>query len=382
MPSRRLNVISHCARSPWFERTRNEDSIYTEYAGRLVLQSMGQDRVEEYWHLRKAVCLYDVPEKPLEIRGPDAVAFLNRAFTRPVDTLQTGRGRYGLLCNQSGGLVCDGIIFRLAEDRFWYVHADAEVYLWLTALAVDYAVQVTDPGAWVLQVQGPGSMQVLGAACDFAPPQDFRYFHAFESRMGGQPVYVSRTGWTGELGFEVYNLDPDVDGLALWDHLLAAGAEFGLRAGSQVSMNPRRIEAGILNYPTDMDWYTTPWDIGLDAFVDLDGHDFVGREALLKAPRECRFSGFRCAPQSVAYGARLVAGEREIGRVTAYEISPYLECGVGFALLDSPEHLDAREISVIDRAGNACAVELVELPFYDAEKNIPRGLPSPDGFAV
>ena len=377
MSSRRLKVVSHCAKSPWFSRTANEDSFYSEYAGRLVLQSLGNDTVEEYLELRKSVGLFDVPEKPLEIRGPDTVKFLNRAFTRPVDKQRVGRGSYGLLCHKGGGLVCDGILFRLAEDRFWYVHADADVFLWLSALAADYDVEISDPESWVLQVQGPKSLQVLEKALDGEVPGEFRYFDAFEGSMGGQPVLVSRTGWTAEIGFEVYNMDADVDGTALWDHLIAAGAEFGMRAGSQMAMNIRRIEAGILNYATDMDWHTTPYDMGLGAFVDLESHDFVGRDALRDANRKIRFSGFKCDPRNIPYGSKLVSEGREIGRVTAYDVSPYLECGVGFALFDAPEGLECSGITVTDRSGEACPVELVELPFYDAEKNIPRGLPSP-----
>lgn len=381
MSSRRLNVVSHCAKSPWFSRTWSEDALYSEYAGRLVLQSLGNDTVEEYWNLRKSVGLFDVPERPLEIRGGDVVRFLNRAFTRPVDKLRVGRGSYGLLCHQGGGMVCDGILFRLADDRFWYVHADADVHMWLSALAVDYAVEIHDPNSWVLQIQGPKSLQVLERACDGGGPDEFRYFDAFEGSMGGQPVLVSRTGWSAELGFEVYNMDPSVDGPALWDHLIAAGAEFGMRGASQIAMNIRRIEAGILNYATDMDWHTTPYDMGLGAFVDLDSHDFVGRDALRNASRALRFSGFKCGSRKIPYGAVLTSEGQPIGRVTAYDISPYLQCGVGFALLDSASGLECSAISVKDRAGEPCPIELVELPFYDTEKNIPRGLPSSDGFA-
>jgi len=381
MSSRRLNVVSHCAKSPWYSRTWSENALYSEYAGRLVLQSLGNDTVEEYWNLRKSVGLFDVPERPIEIRGKDVVRFLNRAFTRPVDKLRVDRGSYGLLCHQGGGMVCDGILFRLADDRFWYVHADADVYLWLSALAVDYRVEIHDPDSWVLQVQGPKSLEVLERACDAGAPEEFRYFDAFEGSMGGQPVLVSRTGWSAELGFEVYNMDAAVDGPALWDHLMAAGAEFDMRGSSQMAMNIRRIEGGILNYLTDMDWHTTPYDMGLGAFVDLDSHDFVGRDALRDANKAPRFSGFKCDPRKIPYGAALISAGQAIGRVTAYEISPYLECGVGFALLDSASGLECSAISVNDRAGEPCAIELVELPFYDAEKNIPRGLPSSDGFA-
>lgn len=376
MSSRRLNVVSHCAKSPWFARTCNEQSIYSEYAGRLVLQTLGNDTVEEYWNLRKSVGLFDVPERPLEIRGKDCIAFLNRVLTRPVDKLRVGRGSYGLLCHQGGGLVCDGILFRLAEDRFWYVHADAEVYLWLVAHALDYEVEIRDPQSWVLQVQGPKSMQVLANACDGGARDEFRYFDVFEGSMGGQPVLVSRTGWSAELGFEVYNLAADVDGPALWDHLMTAGEEQEILACGQMSMNIRRIEGGILNYRTDMDWHTTPYDVGLGAFVDLEAHDFIGRDALLDAGKASRFSGFRCDSERITYGAPLMASGEIIGRVCAYEISPYLVCGVGFALLESAEQLAAGAVTVSNRDGKACPLQFVDLPFYDAEKNIPRGLPS------
>jgi aminomethyltransferase len=380
MSSRRLNVFSHCARSPWFSRTWSEEAFYSEYAGRLVLQSLGNDTAEEYWELRKSVGLFDVPERPIEIRGHDTVRFLNHAFTRPVDKQRVGRGSYGLLCHKGGGMVCDGILFRLDEDRFWYVHADAEVHLWLSALAVDYEVEIHDPDSWVLQVQGPKSLQVLEKACDGEVPAEFRYFDAFEGSMGGQPVLISRTGWTAELGFEVYNMDAAVDGPALWDHLIAAGAGFDMRAGSQMAMNIRRIEAGILNYATDMDWHTTPYDMGLGAFVDLESHDFVGRDALRSAARETRFSGFKCESRKIPYGGMLMSEGRAIGRVTAYEISPYLECGIGFALFESASDLHCGSISVNDRSGEPCPIELLELPFYDAEKNIPRGVPSEHDF--
>ena len=275
-------VFSRCERSPWYDRTWSENAFYGEYAGRLVLLSLGNDAVDEYWALRRGVGLFDVPERPLEISGVDARRLLNRLLTRPVDRLRVGRGSYGLLCHQRGGMVCDGILFRIAEDRYWYVHADADVFTWLVAHAHGLDVDIRDPKSWVLQVQGPKSMQVLANACDGGAPERFNYFDIFEGRMGGQPVLVSRTGWSAELGFEVYNLDPDVDGPGLWDHLMLSGAEQRVRPCSQLSMNIRRIEGGILNYPTDMDWHTTPYDMGLGLFVDLE-HDFVGRDALRRS---------------------------------------------------------------------------------------------------
>lgn len=372
------NVFSHCARSPWYSCSANENAFYGEYAGRIVLLSVGNDSVEEYWKLRRSVGLFDVPERPLEIRGADALPFLNRVFTRSVDKLRIGRGSYGLLCHQRGGLVCDGILFKLAQDHYWYVHADADVYTWMVAHALDYQVEIRDPNSWVLQVQGPDSLKVLANACDDAPPEEFRYFDAFQGRMGGQAVLISRTGWSAEIGFEVYNLDADVDGPALWNHLMQAGAEFDMPACGQLSMNIRRIEAGILNYRTDMDGSTTPYDMGLGFFVDLD-HDFIGRAALAKCAQHTRFSGFKCHQGNPRSGSKLVHRGQVVGRVTAYEISPYLECGVGFAIFDSAEVLQQTGLAALDRDGSECPVELIKLPFYDAEKRIPRGLADADG---
>ncbi len=375
----RPNVISHCARSPYYSCTWSDAAIYGEYAGRLVLLSLGKDVNEEYWRLRKSVGLFDVPERPVEIKGPDSVGFLNRVFTRPVDTLRTGRGSYGLLCHQRGGMVCDGILFKLAENHYWYVHADAEVYAWLVALAIDFKVDIRDPRSWVLQVQGPRSMEVLARACDDGGPEDFRYFDAIQSRMGGQDVLISRTGWSGELGFEVYNLDPDVDGPALWNHLLGAGADFGIAGCGQLSMNIRRIEAGILNYSTDMDWDTTPYDMGLGKFVELENHDFIGRDALIRCDKRPRFTGFKCHEGRPKFGSAVLSKGQPAGRVTAFENSPYLGCGIGFILLDAPEFIDKGGLEFIDREGRERPLELISLPFYDREKRIPRGLPPMDG---
>ena len=215
---------------------------------------------------------------------------------------------------------------------------------------------------------------MLARACDDPPPAEFRYFDVFESRMGGQPVLVSRTGWTAEIGIEIYNLDPAVDGGALWDHLVEAGAEFGIRASGQLSMNVRRIEAGILNYPTDIDWSMTPFDAGLGDFVDLDG-----RDALLDAPREARLTGFHCRDGNPRSGSIVYRDDAAVGRVTAFDYSPYFGHSIGFVRFDSAEHVQAGMLHAIDREGNRCTIELQTLPFYDAEKRIPRGLEPADG---
>jgi len=378
MAGMNLEIISSCARSPFFKCTREQTVNYGEHEGRLTPLSFGRSKTEDYWIMRKAAGLFDVPEVPLEIKGRDAVKFLDRMFTRPVSNLKKDRGRYGLLCHHGGGLACDGVVFRLAQDRFWYVHADRDVFTWMQALSPGYNIEICDPGAWALQIQGPKALAVLAACCDGGVPEPFNYFHAAQVTMGGQDVYISRTGWTGELGFEVFNLDPNVDGPALWSHLLEAGRDFGMEPCGTLSMNPRRIEAGILNYGTDMNWDTTPYDLGLGMFVDLDGSDFIGKAALMKTDRRPRFTGFTCAQGEVKWNSPVLHQGRTVGRVKAFDHSPYLKCGAGYVLFDRPEMMDQSGFSVLDRSGAEQSILLHSLPFYDAEKRIPRGLENED----
>ena len=191
--------------------------------------------------------------------------------------------------------------------------------------------------------------------------------------MGGQPVLISRTGWTAELGFEVYNMDPNVDGNALWSHLLEAGAPHGMEVLSTYSMNPRRIEAGIMNYGTDMGWDTTPFDLGLGDFVDF-GHDFVGRDALQAAEFAPRFSGFVTEANDIKWGAPVMTSGVAVGRVKAFEMSPTLGTGIGYVLFETPAAMRANAFTVKGRDGSEHPLALHKLPFFDTEKRIPRGL--------
>ena len=368
-----LPIISSAVRSPWFKATRDLTTSYGDHEGRLTPVTFERPIVEEYRVLRTKAGIFDVPEVPLEIRGPDAAAFLDYVFTRPVSTMAVDRGRYGIMCHNDGGIVCDGVVFRLAKDRFWYVHADRDVFTWLQALKPGYNVEIRDPGAWAIQIQGPTSLEILDACVDGGAPEGFKYYHARQVTMGDQPVLISRTGWTAELGFEVYNMEPNVDGMALWSHLMAAGKPHGMEILSTYAMNPRRIEAGIMNYGTDMDWGTTPFDLGLEGFVDFD-HDFVGRDALRVSERAPRFSGFMTEAKDIKWGSPVLENGKEVGHVKAFEQSPTLGIGVGYVLFDTPEAMTANTLTVKGREGNKHSLTLHALPFFDVDKNIPRGI--------
>jgi aminomethyltransferase len=142
---------------------------------------------------------------------------------------------------------------------------------------------------------------------------------------------------------------------------------------STYSMNPRRIEAGIMNYGTDMGWDTTPFDLGLGAFVDFD-HDFVGRDALLSAERKPRFSGFTTEARDIKWGSTVLTDGQVVGRVKAFEPSPTLGVGIGYVLFDTPEAMAANTFTVTGRDGTEHPLALHALPFFDPDKRIPRGL--------
>jgi aminomethyltransferase len=152
--------------------------------------------------LRRKALIYDVPEKPLEISGPDVVPFLEKVFARTISSLQVGRGRYAIACTPRGGVFMDGVLFKLADDRYWYVQADGAMETWFIAHSGGFDVTITDPNSRVIQIQGPASFDIMNAASAGAISEEMRYFHAGFFDLGGQQLYVSRTGFTNELGFD------------------------------------------------------------------------------------------------------------------------------------------------------------------------------------
>ena len=268
----------------------------------------------------------------------------------------------------------DGVLIRLADDHFWYVQADGEFESWLWAHAQELDVSIRDPKSRVLQIQGPKSLEFLQSATNGQVPEDFGYFHAGRLDFGGQEMLISRTGWTGEIGFEIYSDGETTDHLALWDHLVEAGEPCGMEFSSAESMGIRRIEAGILDNGTDIDPDMTPYQAGLGAFVELDKQDFVGRDALSQVDQKCLLFGLSCDNAVPFAQLQVFDGNQAVGRMTAGAWTPYLNKGVGFVRFDQAGDWLGRHLSLCDRDGQHHDCEVVELPFYDREKKIPRGL--------
>jgi glycine cleavage system aminomethyltransferase T len=356
--------------SPFQERYANDDTLYGVYAGRLYPLSIGDDPLEGYRRLREQAALFDVPERPVQVEGPDAERLLDLIFTRDVGRLPPGRAGYAIACDADGGILMDGVLIRFAVDRFWYVMADGEFLGWLRAHALDMDVTISDPGSWVAQIQGPTSLDVLADATDDGLPDPFPYFAMAQVRMGGQQVVVTRTGWSGELGFEVYT-DREVDGPSLWDHLLAAGATHGLAVQGLGSLGIRRIEAGILDNGTDMDPTLTPWAAGLGRFVDFEKGPFIGRDALAHADRSPLLFGLSCPSATPVPGDPVLEDGTIVGHVTVGAWSPFLDRGIGYVRMYRAGEWVGRPVTLAEERAT-----VVELPFYDAERAIPRGQPS------
>ena len=198
------------------------------------------------------------------------------------------------------------------------------------------------------------------------------YFHSGFFDLGGQQLYVSRTGWTGELGFEIYSQGDNTDYPRLWNHLIAAGEPHGMAVDSLGSMHIRRVEAAIFDNGVDMDMSMTPFEAGLGAFVDLDKPDFVGRAALLDADRGRLIYGLKSeATPNENY--RVYDGETAVGYTTTGAWSPYLQCGIGYVRFEQAGDWVGRGL-LLDTGEQTHPCEIVDLPFYDPEKLIPRGL--------
>lgn len=367
--------------SPFHKCYANEQTVLRLAVGRFFVHHNGDDPVAGYWALRRNAALFDVPERPVELSGTDVVAFLERIFTRRISDMKIGQGRYVLACTHQGGLFMDGILFRLEDTRFWFVQPDGDLDTWLMAHRTGFDVTVSDPQSRVLQLQGPKSYQVMHAATGAALDETFKYFRIGLFRLGSQDVYVSRTGWTGELGYEIYTLGDSTDCPQLWEHLMSIGVPFGMAFSSMQTMNIRRIEAGILDSGSDFDSTMTPFEAGLDRYVDLDKDDFIGRDALLDARCGTRIYGLCCDGAIPSGGDQVLDGDEFVGRVTTGAYSPFLEAGIGYVRFDHPGDWCGRTLVLRSPRYGDKKCEISKLPFYDAEKRLPRKLPVEDDIA-
>ncbi|HXF67033.1 MAG TPA: glycine cleavage T C-terminal barrel domain-containing protein [Burkholderiales bacterium] len=365
-------------RSPFFEATQRYGAKgYTVYNHMLFPIRFG-DFEEEYWHLLEHVTLWDVAvERQVEITGPDAFRLADMLTPRDLSKCAVGQGKYVVITAEDGGIVNDPVLLRLGENHFWLAAADSDLLLWARGVALHSGLKasITEPDVSPLQIQGPKSRQVVRALFGEAAA-NLRYYRFLETKLDGIPLVVTRTGWTGEVGYEVYLRDCS-RGEELWERIMEAGKPYRIRPTGPCDI--RRIEAGILNWGADMTLETNPYEVGLERLVDADKRsDYIGREALARIRAEGagrRLVGLEIEGERLEMNAvmwRVKSGGEEIGRVTSAVYSPRLEKNIGYALVPVAHAAPGTALRVkIPGVGERRAT-VVPTPFIDPNKEIPR----------
>lgn len=364
--------IGSNAMSPFHDFYSNDQTILRLAAGRFFAHYNGEDIEQAYWALRNAAVLVDVPERPVEISGLDAISFLDHVFTRQSGKLKNGSGHYTLACTHEGGLFMDGILFRLDEKKFWFVQPDGDLDTWLLAHRHNADVSISDPQSRVLQLQGPRSLEIIHAATKGGVNQHMGYFRSGFHEIGGQRVFISRTGWTGELGYEIYTLGPATDCKRLWQALIENGTPKGMVFSSMQAINIRRIEAGILDSGSDFDSSMTPDEAGLSRFVDMEKEFFIGKEALVTGRCGNRIHGVRCQDYIPKGGNLVLDGTGRVGHLTTGAYSPEFRAGIGYVRFDQAEDWIGKKLLVASDDGSTYLGEIISLPFYDQDKLKPK----------
>jgi glycine cleavage system aminomethyltransferase T len=370
-------------KSPYFEATKRAGCKSWGLYNHMLLPTLYDDPVTEYRALLNDVTMWDVSvERCVEITGPDAFELTNLITCRDLTTCDVLQCKYVLLTAADGGIVNDPVLLRLGENHFWLALADSDALLYVAGVAAGRGMDVTIREADVapMQIQGPRSKEVIGALFGDAV-RDLRYYWCAESEVDGIPVVVSRTGWTGEVGYEIYLRDTS-RGDDLWEAVREAGEPFGIRAIAP--SEARRIEAGIFNYGSDMRIEDTPYHVsGLEKFVELDqAQDFMGKAALARLAEtgvERKLVGIDIGGDPMTDEGALndvwpvhAAGGERIGRVTAGAWSPRLERNVGFAWVPGSHMTAGTELELADPRGLRTAT-VTALPFVDPNKDTPKG---------
>jgi aminomethyltransferase len=365
--------------SPFFEATQRYGAkAYTTY-NHMLFPICFADLEEEYRHLVNEVTLWDVSvERQVEITGPDAFQFTNLLTPRDLARCAVGQGKYVVITAPDGGIVNDPVLLRLGENHFWLALADSDVLLWAmgVALHAGLRVEIREPDVSPLQIQGPKAKPVVQALFGDRVVQ-LPYYHFLETTLDGIPVVVTRTGWSGEVGYEVYLRDGS-RGEELWERIMAAGKPYNMRPTGPSDI--RRIEAGILNWGADITLENNVYEVGLERLVD-EGKpgDYVGRDALrrIKARGVAKkLVGVEIAGDPIEFNLtkwRVLTQGPPVGHITSAIHSPRLKKNIGYAMVPVGLAEPGTTLTVAVPAGGDRSATVVPMPFIDPKKEIPKG---------
>ncbi len=341
---------------------------YTSY-NHMRLPTVFRTFEEDYWHLIEHVQLWDVSaERQVEVKGPDAAKLIQLMTPRDLSKAKFGQCFYAPLVDESGGMINDPIILKLGEEQFWLSVADSDVLLWAKGLATGYGFDVTvqEPDVSPFAIQGPKA-EALVAKVLGEEIRKIRFFRFAEIDFKGHKMFMARSGWSKQGGFEIYLNDSSL-GLDLWDTFWEAGQEFNVGPGCPNLIE--RIEGGLFSYGNDMGYEHNPFEAGLKKYTNLDADiEFLGRPALEKALnsgvermlRGVKIEGDDCPACMKDWDLSGLSGE-PAGAISSAAYSPRLKCGVAFAMVNKDFWDTGTEVTVHTSDGDRKGT-VTDVPF-------------------
>ncbi len=376
MVNKNFGFGTQIRKSPYFDSTLKWGATgFSVYNHMYIPRDFGNPE-QNFWNLIEKAILCDVSvERQVEITGSDAYKFIQLLTPRDLSQLKVGQCKYVLIVNNDGGILNDPVLLRLEENRFWLSLADSDILLWAQGVAINSGlnVEIKEPDVSPLQLQGPNSGKIMVKLFGDSI-KNLKYYWLKEYNLDGIPLVVSRTGWSSELGYEIYLKDGS-KGNILYEKIMNAGMNFGLKPGHTSSI--RRIEGGMLSYHADADINTNPFELGLDRLVNLDNKiNFIGKESLIRLKKEGikrKQVGLelRCDPLE---GPNtdfwlILNNKKKIGKVTSAVYSPRLKKNIALGMIDINFSMIGNKLKILKNDREVDCI-IVEKPFYDPKKKI------------
>ena len=365
-------------KSPFFDATvkwgAKDFSVYNHM---YIPRDFG-DPEQNFWNLINDAILCDVAvERQVQVKGPDAGKFVQMMTPRDLSNMKVGQCKYVILVNQYGGVLNDPILLKVSEDKYWFSLADSDILFWAQGLAANanYNVEISEPDVSPLQLQGPKSRDIMIKIFG-EHISDLKYYWFKQFKFNDTELIISRTGWSSELGYEIFLTDSKV-GNELYEHIMNVGEPMGLKPGHTSTI--RRIEGGMLSYHADMSINTNPLELGLDKFIDLNNDfDFIGKDALIKIKNDGikrkqvglyldnkRMNGPNTRFWNLLYNNKIV------GKITSAVYSPRLEKNIALAIVDI-DYSNLNQKLIVDDGNSEFNAVVVNKPFYDPNKNLTK----------
>ena len=365
-------------KSPFFDATvkwgAKDFSVYNHM---YIPRDFGNPE-QNFWNLINDAILCDVAvERQVQVKGPDASKFVQMMTPRDLSNMKVGQCKYVILVNQNGGVLNDPILLKVSEDKYWFSLADSDILFWAQGLAANsnYNVEITEPDVSPLQLQGPKSREIMVKIFG-EQISDLKYYWFKQFSFNNTKLIISRTGWSSELGYEIFLTDSKV-GNELYEHIMKIGEPMGLKPGHTSTI--RRIEGGMLSYHADMTINTNPLELGMDKFIDLDNDfDFIGKDALIKIKND----GIKRKQVGLYLDNKQMDGpntrfwslkcdNKIVGEITSAVYSPRLEQNIALAIIDI-DYSNLNQKLIVNDGNSEFNAVVVNKPFYDPNKNLTK----------